>query len=169
MTTTTADLITEQVTAAYTPSPRQLPSSLGGYTLGPVLGIGGHAKVFAATSEDSRYAVKVLEKRGSLERFLWEYQVLERVNSPHIVHVYTCDLSPVPFYVMDLITGSTLHAYRRSQGGLLPIPEVLSIARQICAGLDALHRVGVIHRDLCPGNIMRDEQGHIMLIDLGIA
>ncbi len=151
---------------------RRRPTRLrrfGEYKLNEELGVGGHARVYAAHGPDGLRAIKVLEKPEYLARFTGEFQALQQIDSPHIIRVHTFSFEPETHYVMDFVPGTTLDRHRRTMGGKLPPAEVLTIAKQICMGLNALHSRGVIHRDLCPGNCIRSPDGHITLIDLGIA
>lgn len=173
-TTTTADVTTETRTVAFVgPSHRRIDvgDTLGTIRLVRKLGEGGHGRVFqgkcAATGV--MRAVKLLERREYLARFTWEYRLLDRVRSPNVVHVHSFHLQPTPYFVMDYVPGQTLERFRRDQGGTVLPAEVLRIARQICIGLERLHNIGIIHRDLNPKNVLRGPDGHITLIDLGIA
>ena len=76
------------------------------------------------------------------------------------------------YFVMDFVDGKTLEDYRKMQGGKLPLGETLNIGIQLCTVLDYLHMQRpqpIIFRDLKPPNIMRAPDGHIYLIDFGIA
>ncbi len=173
-TTTTADVTTEALTVRWG-GPLQdyidVGDTVGTIQLERKLGKGGHARVYQGTcsATGARRAVKVLYRREFLNRFTWEYKLLDRVQSPHLVRVHSFHLQPAPHYVMDFLPGTTLERYRRLQGGMLPINEVLRIAYQVCDGLEHLHSIGIIHRDLTPKNVIRGPEGHITLIDLGIA
>ncbi len=72
------------------------------------------------------------------------------------------------FITMEYIEGKDLRTiiYER---GKLPPEEVVDIIAQVCRALDAAHSVGVIHRDLKPQNIMRDQNGRILVMDFGLA
>ncbi len=173
-TTTTADLTTEARTVVWG-GPLEdfidVGDKVGTIQLERKLGKGGHARVFRGkcSTTGAYRAVKVLHRREFLNRFTWEYKLLDRVQSPHIVRVHSFHLLPAPHYVMDFLPGCTLERYRRAQGGTIPIIEVVEIARQICEGLEHLHSIGIIHRDLTPKNVIRGPDGHITVIDLGIA
>jgi hypothetical protein len=69
---------------------------------------------------------------------------------------------------MEFVEGQTLHEMLRTRGKL-PVSEVVKTLEQTLSGLRAAHRAGVIHRDLKPGNIMRDAQGRVVIMDFGLA
>ena len=72
------------------------------------------------------------------------------------------------FFTMALVHGKTLYKHLKVRGGTLPLTEVIPITRQLCDALDYAHRT-TIHRDLKPQNIMRGEDGHITVLDFGLA
>lgn len=73
------------------------------------------------------------------------------------------------YIVLTLIQGETLSAYAKRRGGTLPAGEVLSLLSYTFDTLKYLHAMGIIHRDICPGNLMLSEDGVIFLIDFGSA
>jgi serine/threonine protein kinase len=71
------------------------------------------------------------------------------------------------FFVMEFVGGETLHACsRRSQ---LSMRQVIEIANELAQALDAAHRGGIVHRDLKPANVMVAPQGHVKVMDFGLA
>lgn len=163
------------VTAFHKLAAEHRERSLVGKTIGTIainrqLGYGNFAVVYSGlcSVSRSRVAVKVLTRPEGARRFQAEYRSLRQVRSPHVVRVHSYGTEPVPHYVMDHIHGTTLHEYIAAKGKL-DIAEAIDICRQICSGLHDLHRVGVVHRDINPRNLIRSADGRITIIDLGIA
>ena len=74
----------------------------------------------------------------------------------------------IKFITMEYVEGESLYQTLR-QKGKMPVRDALDVMRQMLSGLQAAHREGVIHRDLKPGNIMRDAQGRVVVMDFGLA
>jgi eukaryotic-like serine/threonine-protein kinase len=147
------------------------------------LGSGGHATVFLSRHIDlgHRAAIKVLhlDRCGSavdemVDRFTREARIAARVRHPNVVHVHDYGDLPdgSPYFVMDLVLGEDLQE-RLDRDGQLEISAAVDLGLQTLAGLDALYRAGVVHRDVKPGNLMlehgADGAAHIKLVDFGIA
>ena len=115
-----------------------------------------------------------------LARFRREAQLLAALNHPNIAQVYGVEhagASP-PAIAMELVPGRTLDdllgdaARSPSRAGRpegLPLPEVIAIARQIAAALEAAHESGIVHRDLKPSNIKTRDDGVVKVLDFGLA
>ncbi len=142
---------------------------LGSIELLGIIGRGGRATVYRGYCIVSRraVAVKVMHPRFDIRRLESEYRALCQLDDPHIVRAYSYGYDP-PHYVMELVEGETLAEYLRKRGGRLTEIEAIDIVRQLCQGLAAVHRVGVIHRDVTMSNVMIDH-GRVVLIDLGMA
>ena len=88
-------------------------------------------------------------------------------------HPYICKIFEIGehgdalFLVMEYIAGETLD--RRLQSGRLPLPEALRIAGEIAEALQEAHAGRFLHRDLKPANIMLTQQGHVKVMDFGLA
>lgn len=143
------------------------------YTVLDEIAAGGQGHVFRAHDPRLRrdVAIKVLRPElataAAAARFLREAQVLARLKHPNILAVHDVgEADGLSFYVMDLAEGETLAA--RLARGPLPGPEVLSLARDLLAALDAAHRAGVVHRDVKPSNIFLHDS-HAILADFGVA
>ena len=152
---------------------------LGGYELGSLLGKGGTASVYRARriSDGQRVAIKViaehlLQHSKALARFEAEARVLMRIEHPNIVRVLETGRAEdgTLFQVMELLEGRNLAQVMRFTGAFTPW-QVLPYLEQICAGLQASHDHGVIHRDLKPQNIfvLDGEPPRVKLLDFGIA
>jgi len=161
-----------------------MPARLGRYAVRRRIGSGGFATVWLAYDEqlDSPVAVKVLadnwtEDHHVRQRFLEEGRYLRKVESPHVVSVYDAgELDDGrPYLVMSYADQGTL-ADRLEVGGLTPA-QALEVVRQVGAGLQALHRRGILHRDVKPANVLfrtvdtdgaDDPEVRAMVGDLGL-
>ena len=108
---------------------------------------------------------------GSSERvarFQREAQILASLNHPHIAAIYGLEeKNESQFLILELVEGDTLA--RRLSTGPLPLPEALTIARQIADGLQAAHDKGIVHRDLKPANVKITPDGTVKVLDFGLA
>ncbi len=148
----------------------------GRYRLDQHLGDGGSGAVWAATQLLTREAValKFLRKPGADQsrRFLREGRIATSLRHPNIVAVR--DLfeleSASLVMVMDLVQGETLSA--RLRRGPLSNAETVHVGVQIARALTAAHALGVVHRDLKPGNVVLSGpsiEPHVQILDFGIA
>lgn len=149
------------------------------YRLVRWLGDGGMGTVFEAVQEDldRRVALKVLRSTLSpvvAELFRGEAKVLGRLESRFVVDVYDLvELSDGRLMIsMELLQGETLRRAVQA-AGTLGVERLVVVARQICKGLGAAHRVGIVHRDVKPENISLEvAEGRadaVKLLDFGIA
>jgi hypothetical protein len=151
---------------------------LGPYGVLKKLGEGGMGLVFEA--EDSqlqrRAALKVMLPKlvgdaESRRRFLQEARAAAAIAHERVVTIYQVDEdNGVPFLAMQLLQGETLEARLRRQPGPVPVGVIMRLGREIAEGLEAAHRLGVIHRDVKPGNIWLQADGdHVKVLDFGLA
>jgi serine/threonine-protein kinase len=139
---------------------------LGRYLLGPQLGRGGMGRVHAATDTRLRgrkVAVKTLAvpdvapdvKAELTERFKREPELLALIKHKHVVDVldYGCDADGALYLVTELLEGDNLYQHLHSRGEPFPIAQAADLALELCAGIQACHANGVIHRDLKPDNV----------------
>ncbi len=122
---------------------------------------------------DRDVAVKVL-LRGSLadptarERFRREAHVLSRLSHPGVATIFDFDTQDdVDFLVMEYVPGGTLQS--RLQEGPLDFDEVIRIGAEIGDALEGAHRLGYLHRDLKPGNVVLTAAGTAKILDFGLA
>jgi serine/threonine-protein kinase len=150
-------------------------SRLGPYEITGKLGEGGMGEVYRATDSNLKrdVAIKVLpaaftEDKERLARFEREAQLLAQLHHPNIASIFGLELSGgARALVMELVEGPTL-ADRLSHG-VLPLEEVLAIARQIAEALEAAHERGIVHRDLKPQNVKVRADGTVKVLDFGLA
>ncbi len=155
------------------------PSDLisGRYRLGEPIGRGGMATIYRAVDEhmmDRPVAVKVLREVYSSDpkfvtRFQREARAASALQHPNIVQVFDYGQSGDSYYiVMEYIEGMDLRRYLKRRG-VLPIERAMQITRDVCLGLGAAHRRGIVHRDVKPQNVMLTDDGMVKLTDFGIA
>ena len=148
---------------------------VGPYDIVALLGAGAMGEVYRArdTKLNRTVALKVLPERFALDpdrvaRFTREAQLLGSLNHPNIAAVHGLEESNgAQALVLELIDGPTLAD--RIAGGLIPVQEALTIARQIADALEAAHEKGIIHRDLKPANIKIASNGVVKVLDFGLA
>jgi len=137
------------------------------------LGAGGMGVVYKAIDEklDRPVALKVLASRYLVEdasRLLQEARSAAAVAHRNVATIHEVNESDdVSFIAMEYVDGETLRA--RLAAGPLPLDEVFRHAREIAAGLACAHATGIVHRDLKPDNAMVTADGHIKLLDFGLA
>ncbi|MFL5628129.1 MAG: protein kinase domain-containing protein [Ktedonobacteraceae bacterium] len=125
-----------------------------------------------AVKEMSQQNLMPNEVPDAAENFKREAYILARLQHPNLPSIHDYFTEAGRWYlVMSFIQGETLQKYLAQQGGKLPAAEVLQIGIELCAVLDYLHtqKPPIIFRDLKLTNIMRTPDGHIYLIDFGIA
>ena len=140
------------------------------------LGQGGMGIVYHAhdIALGRRVAIKVLadhltDDPTGVARFEREARLTAQLEHPNIVTIYNVGrASGRPFIVMKLLEGMSLRHYLGSLPGPMSLNEVLEVSRQVCAGLDFIHRKGFVHRDVKPSNIFLGPDGHATLLDFGI-
>lgn len=150
---------------------------LGGrYEILQLLGEGGMGSVYKAKDRelDRFVALKVIRPElaaspSILARFKQELRLAHQVTHKNVIRSY--DLSEadgVKFITMEFIDGADLR-HLLLEHGKLSAEKAVDVMRQVCLALEAAHTVGVIHRDLKPQNVMRDQQGRIVVMDFGLA
>jgi serine/threonine protein kinase len=142
------------------------------YHVRELLGRGGMAEVFRATdiATDRGVAIKVLRsvETGSVRRFDSEIDVLARLDHPGVVKLRGSGTHEgVPYLVLDLAEGPSLAG--ELAGGPIGIDRALTIGEQVADALSYAHRLGIVHRDVKPSNILFDVRGRARLADFGIA
>jgi serine/threonine protein kinase len=146
---------------------------LGPYEIVKPLGAGGMGEVYRAHDTRLRrdVAIKVLPEgiaSGAWERFEREARAASALNHPHICAVFDIgEEAGRPFLVMELLEGQTLRETIRKQS--LEVKDAVSFGAQIAEALETAHSKGIIHRDIKSANIMVVGQGHVKVLDFGLA
>lgn len=108
------------------------------------------------------------EGKSTFDRFLQEYEVVSKVEHPNVVRIYDLGVADDHAYIaMEYFTSGDLK--QKMKAGAIPPATALDYLRQMARALEAIHAVGVLHRDLKPGNVMLREDGTLALIDFGLA
>jgi tetratricopeptide (TPR) repeat protein/predicted Ser/Thr protein kinase len=146
------------------------------------IGSGGMGEIYLAedTKLERKVALKFLPTEltrdpEAKKRFEREARAAAALNHPNIVTVYEIGAHEGQVFIaMEYVEGQTLKeliAADRTPSAVsrMPIPQVLDIAKQITAGLAAAHAKGIVHRDIKPQNIVIDKDGHVKILDFGLA
>ncbi|MBL8361270.1 MAG: protein kinase [Rubrivivax sp.] len=152
-------------------------TQVGRYQVHERLGRGGMASVFRAHDPQigRDVAIKFLHSTLSQDadcrmRFLREARAAGGLSHPNIAVVHDVgEIEGRPYMAMELLSGTTL-SLELEQRKTLPVREAVTVAMQLAKALDYAHKRGIVHRDIKPGNIMRDAgSGAVKVTDFGIA
>ena len=149
--------------------------SIGQYTIVEKIGEGGMGEVYRATDSVLKrdIALKFLpesmaQDETARRRFLREARSAAALDHPFICQIHEIgEIDGSEFIAMEYVSGQTLK--HKLTEGRLPIPECLRIASEIAKALDKAQEKGIVHRDLKPSNIMLTSDGHVKLMDFGLA
>src|SRR5262245_46851410 len=149
---------------------------LGKYRIIELVGRGGMGTVYKAHDPmlDRTVALKVVTADTGVSdelraRFFREAQACARLSHPNIVTVYDMgDENGHMYIVMEFLEGEELRDVI-SQRRAISLESKLSMMIEVCDGLDYAHKRGIVHRDIKPGNILVLRDGHVKLLDFGIA
>ncbi|MBJ93279.1 MAG: hypothetical protein CMP23_02255 [Rickettsiales bacterium] len=167
---------------------------VGPYKILKLLGQGGMAAVYQARDErdGSECAVKILARMRPtwVQRFAREFESARKVNHPNVVRVLEAgDEEGLAYFSMEQVEGVTASRYVLELGPEDPLPPApadrtnpsptpidpgilrrsLSVAVQLASAVGAIHGVGLVHRDLKPGNVLVNGSGTVKLVDFGVA
>ena len=155
-------------------SPRLEAALEDRYPITRRLAVGGMAEVYLARDlrHDREIVIKALRPElstaTSVERFVREISLLARLQHPHILPLLDSgEIEGERWLAIPWIPGGTL-AERLKSSGRLAVKDAVAIAREIAEALDAAHRLGIVHRDVKPGNILLGNGG-ALLADFGIS
>jgi len=149
------------------------------YRIERELGAGGMGAVYRAHDAELNVPVALKTIRPEIlanpgtgrdfeRRFKQELLLARQVTHPNVLRIHDLGESGgIKYITMPLVEGSDLHALLAA--GPLPFERVMSLARQIAAGLAAAHDVGIVHRDLKPQNVLVDTGGRAYISDFGLA
>ena len=157
---------------------RALPNvgeRFGTYRILRILGRGGMGVVYEAEEQETgrRVALKILGRQfdspQNRARFLREGRLAASINHPNSVYVYgTEEIDGTPTISMELVSGGTLQEWVKNQGPMR-VPVAVDAILQIIAGLEAAQAIGILHRDIKPGNCFEDADGTIKIGDFGLS
>ncbi len=148
----------------------------GRYQIIEELGHGGMGRVYKVqdTKIGEKIALKLIRPEAgldkkSLERFSNELKLARKIRHKNVCQMFDLGEDQGTRYItMEYVHGEDLKQLIRKVGRLSP-GQSIGIARQVCEGLEEAHKLGVVHRDLKPQNIMVDEDGKARIMDFGIA
>jgi len=147
-----------------------------GYRCVRRLAVGGSSSVFLAenTKTGERRVLKifrqvpdVVEGSTTFDRFLREYELVAHLDHPNIVRIFDIGVADDHlFLAMEYFAGGDLRSRMQRP---MPWQDALGYLRQMAEALGALHAVGVLHRDVKPGNLLLRDDGSVAFIDFGLA
>ena len=155
--------------------PLSAGDQLGPYKILASIGAGGMGEVYRAqdTKLGRDVALKVLPAEMAhdperLARFHREAKALAQLDHPNIVTIHSVEeCNGVHFLTMQLVEGRSLDRVIPASG--LPLEQIVEIARALGDALAVAHDKGIVHRDLKPGNVMVTNEGHVKVLDFGLA
>lgn len=171
--------------------PTGAPLQSGAYLIDAILGQGGFGITYLARDCSARSQVAIKEffpagchrdaltvqpspseredYEAALVKFSDEARILKDISNPHIVAVHdSFEENGTVYLVMEYLHGKTLLQFVTEKGAL-PEAEAVKYIEQIGQAVDAIHQLGLLHRDLKPGNMMKCDNGRVVLFDFGTA
>jgi serine/threonine protein kinase/tetratricopeptide (TPR) repeat protein len=145
------------------------------YEILSLLGKGGMGEVYLAqdTSLNRKVAVKFLpdalhQDEVAGKRFLREAKAAAALDHPFICKIYEAgEIENTAYIVMEYVEGTTIR--EKIADNPLPLSDVLKVALEVAEALEVAHAKGIVHRDLKPANLMCTPQGHVKVMDFGLA
>lgn len=176
------DFLERPAAAPAEPEPASVPYSsldpdelVGDFRVEKLIGRGGMGEVYLAhrhgTDFDQQVALKLIrpEAAGAMAHFGNERRILAALEHPGIARLIDGGLAPDgrPYMAMEYVGGLDILSFAREKR--LGLDARLQLFRQVCNAVDFAHRNLVVHRDLKPANILVTDDGHVKLLDFGIA
>jgi serine/threonine protein kinase len=153
----------------------RIGTSVGGYRLDSLIGVGGMGMVYGATAPDgTRVALKLVKEDYARDetfrrRFKREARIAQTVEHPHVVPVLdTGEHDGLPYLTARFIEGGSLEEKLR-RDLRLDVRTTVQVCTEVAEGLEALWAAGMVHRDVKPGNILLDNRGVALITDFGLA
>jgi serine/threonine protein kinase len=148
----------------------------GRYEIIEELGHGGMGKVYKVFDKEIHATValklikpEVAADKNTIERFRNELRIARDISHKNVCRMYDLGREAESYFItMEYVPGEDLKSFIR-RARRLDVGTAISIAKQVCEGLGEAHKLGVVHRDLKPGNIMIDKDGNAKVMDFGIA
>ena len=146
------------------------------YEVKGVLGSGAMGTVYRVRDEklERDVALKLVhaEQTGGddfRKAFMSEARAMAKVSHPNVVTIHALgEDAGCPYFVMEWVRGSNLSVWHRANRRP-SLSQALAVLDPLCAGVDAIHRSGAVHRDLKPGNVLIDPGGRVAVTDFGLA
>ncbi|MCB9850734.1 MAG: serine/threonine protein kinase [Phycisphaerales bacterium] len=156
-----------------------MPRRIGDYEILRVIGGGGMGIVYEAMQKNPQRAVALKVMREGLasesarRRFEYESAILARLRHPGIAQVYETGVHRVddremPYFAMEYVANAK-PITRYAEDNHLSTPARVELFLKVCDAIQHGHQHGIIHRDLKPGNVLVDSDGHVKVIDFGVA
>ncbi len=150
-------------------------TTISHYKIIEKIGQGGMGEVYLAqdTTLDRKVALKFLPEEmqqdaTARKRFLREAKSAAALDHPYICKIYEIGEEKEQFFIaMEYIQGATLR--EKLEENPLPVRKALETAREIAEALETAHKQKIVHRDLKPSNIMLTPEGHVKVMDFGLA
>lgn len=148
----------------------------GTYRVISEIGRGAMGVVLSAFDQklERTVAIKLIRAElldsGFRRRFMHEARVMAQINHPNVVCIHAFgEHCSMPYFVMELVEGTTLEQWLRRVEGPVDLEIALKILNDVCLGISAIHAAGAVHRDLKPSNILVDSQLRSRVADFGVS